>query len=231
MEVTTATDNKFTSFYSWANRCDRSFSEPELGHIWTVSTNGPTKLRKRLKQKLVEELRSLEAQDIHSVSTTAGFVGEESEPLPDGLVHLGIVRAETLTTSPAGGGWVFIGVAAQTGWGPRVGVVTTTAESLINEPGNLGKVRSGPGPRAELFIWANPPTAATSALAIHSMPPFSDSISGVQGPMLPSGVTGIWIATWNNNPTSRAGTLWRSNGGPWSVVQPPEHTPIVESPS
>jgi len=226
MEVTTATDNKFTSFYSWAHRRDRTFAEPELGNSWIVSVNAPIKL-KRLKQKLVEELRVLEAQDIHSVSTTAGFIGEESQPLPDGLVRLGVIRAETFATSPTGGGWVFIGVAPQTGWGPSVGVVTTTAESLINEPGNLGKVRSGPGPRAGLFIWANPPTAASSALAIHSMPPFSDNISGAQGPTLPSGVTCIWIATWNNNPTNRAGTLWRSNGGPWSTVQPPVHGQVL----
>ena len=230
MEVTTATDKKFASFYSWARRHDRSFTEPELGNSWLVTVNGPIRL-KRLRQRLVEELRDLEAQDTHLVSATAGFIGEESEPMPDGLVHLGVIRAETLATSPTGGGRVFIGVAPQTRWGPSVGVVTTTAETLINESGNLGKVRSGPGPRAELFIWANPPTAAASALAIHSMPPFSESVSGAQGPSLPSGVTGIWIATWDNNPTSRAGTLWRSNGGSWSVLQPPEHGPIVESPS
>lgn len=230
MEVTTATYDKFTSFYGEDNRRHRAFAEPQLGHSWTVSVNGPIKL-KRLRQKLVEKLRALENQDIHSVSAAAGFVGEESEPLPDALVRLGVIRAETLATSPTGDGWVFIGVAPQTGWGPSVGVVTTTAETLINESGNLDKVRSGPGPRAELFIWANPPTAAASALAIHSMPPFSESVSGAQGPSLPSGVTGIWIATWNNNSTSRAGTLWRSNGGSWSVLQPPEHGPIVESPS
>src|ERR1035437_3008190 len=45
MEVTTATDNKFTSFYSLALGRDRTFAEAELGHSWISSVNGPVKLK------------------------------------------------------------------------------------------------------------------------------------------------------------------------------------------
>jgi hypothetical protein len=196
----------------------------ELRRSWTVflrnlkvSLNGPRGLYVTLPKALVQLEKLDYPPGFRELGN--GLALPHVSPLEEELSTRGVAF---LDSRPCRLGRLSI-IPAAPGGALGEGLVTSAAQSQLDKLDNQTKLGSDAGgPHRWLFVFLED----APAMRLH----FDPAPPTQPGPRLPSGITGVWVASRLVHPPKSA--VWFCDGhGPWRVAQPPAGIPQTASPA
>lgn len=219
LEVTSISSGAHNSFFSAKARKHRTWTEEGLRSNWIVTVDVATRELRRLRRAVSTVLVAFESAGISwAVSRTELYRGRVGA-VPEQLAARGIVEVRSLSAAGPGGGFVTVNVMPT---GGAVGISSAVAalEAVLLRDDNRRKLTGG-SERRELFVWADPPSSAASALSTYSEEPWRPQVAGTRPAGLPEEVTAVWAALWTDDDSRLCRALWRGDAEGWQVLDPP----------
>jgi hypothetical protein len=220
LEVTSITAKSYSSFFSLSASQHRHWVDPGLRLSWLVTVDNVDRRLRGLRKRVSAALAALETTGVHWVDLSPEWYTVPVRPLPNDLAALGVVQARAVGKARAGGGFVAFQPPAV---GGPFGIesLIEAYEAVLSLPDNRKKLAGAAG-RRELFVWANPPSGAASALNTFSVEPWVSEVERSRPPVLPVEATAIWAALRPDGRIRLASALWRGDSAGWRVLDPPQ---------
>jgi hypothetical protein len=222
LEVTTTTRAERLRYAHRVHKQDWQY--PTLRWWWLVHTDGslePAELRQHLGPLLEAWEESPDGPPVDDwIPTHPGLIHPEAGALPPEFVSLGVVSVTAMgPPGPPGQAWVAVQKQERGGPISRNAAMTNEVQAELDKRDNRQKLQGGDG-RAELFVWLDVGDGMMAALTLCE-PPFVDALAEVALPLLPEGVTSVWVATGRADWPRPTTALLRSDGHVWEVIPRP----------
>ena len=220
VEVTSVQPDLVLAFRRAARKYE--IEDPSIRSTWFLVFRTADINVKALRTTLPPALRLAEEVGFTPASPeplVPHFNYQEGQEPQTTLYELGVHMVAARPGASIKPGLVLLNPPAQGGAiGPDM--VTDTANECLRDTGNIAKLATANrGELSEYFVWIDE-GHASAALVVSQLHKDIPTTQPSDGPMVPHGVTGVWVATGPNDPNYLARALWRSDGGQWRVLDP-----------
>jgi len=178
LEVTSISSAAHNSFFSTKASRHRSWTDRALHLNWIVTVDLATRELRSLRRPVSAALVAFESAGISWAVSRPEIYRVPVDIVSEQLIALGIVEVRALSSARAGGGFVVVNVLPR---GGAYGIESAIGalESVLQKEDNRKKLAGGLE-RRELFVWADPPSVAASALSTFSEEPWRNPSSSLR---------------------------------------------------